>query len=231
MDKDDIYDILKQRILSLEAVPYEKISENKLAKELNVSRTLLRSAIARLEDENLLYVVPQSGTVVTPIRSEYVEQTIFASITILGKLIDEVCSRIWTDEERARMIELQTQISLGIEQSNVTSEERLERVLELRNLLIRMGGHEVAEEFLDVISGDYWRILQLQYETFSTSAIAYPMSFSQRADIMYRMLIDYLLKGDAVAAKMLLQESYNTMILQMEHLKQVNPSYFADASQ
>jgi hypothetical protein len=48
---------------------------------------------------------------------------------------------------------------------------------------------------------------------------------------MYRMLIDYLLKGDAVAAKMLLQESYNTMILQMEHLKQVNPSYFADASQ
>ena len=65
MDKDDIYDILKQRILSLEAVPYEKISENKLAKELNVSRTLLRSAIARLEDENLLYVVPQSGTVVT----------------------------------------------------------------------------------------------------------------------------------------------------------------------
>ncbi|WP_459554325.1 GntR family transcriptional regulator [Lacunimicrobium album] len=51
-----------------------KISEGKLAKELGFSRTPVRDAIRRLQNEGLVYQVPQSGTYVSrPGRREIAE--------------------------------------------------------------------------------------------------------------------------------------------------------------
>ncbi|HWL09708.1 MAG TPA: GntR family transcriptional regulator [Planctomicrobium sp.] len=54
--------------------PGMKISETKLAKELGMSRTPIREAIRQLQNEGLLYQVPQSGTYVSqPGRREIAE--------------------------------------------------------------------------------------------------------------------------------------------------------------
>jgi DNA-binding FadR family transcriptional regulator len=62
--KEEIYDELKERILTLQALPHEKLSENAVARQMHVSRTIVRGALSRLTDEGLITVLPQSGTFV-----------------------------------------------------------------------------------------------------------------------------------------------------------------------
>ncbi len=61
---EEIVDCIRARILNGECAPGEKLSENKLAKEFNCSRTPVREVIKRLEQDNLVSVQPYSGSYV-----------------------------------------------------------------------------------------------------------------------------------------------------------------------
>ena len=56
-----VYKTLKERILTLQLRPAERISEIQVAKELGVSRTPAREALRRLEQEGWLVLVPRQG--------------------------------------------------------------------------------------------------------------------------------------------------------------------------
>lgn len=62
---DKTYKTLKKAILNLELPPKTPLIEEKLAKQLNISRTPLRAALARLEYENLVEIIPGKCTYVT----------------------------------------------------------------------------------------------------------------------------------------------------------------------
>lgn len=59
------YALLKQRIVTGEFGPTDTLREIDLATELNMSRTPVREAVKRLEDEGLLTRVPRKGLTVT----------------------------------------------------------------------------------------------------------------------------------------------------------------------
>ena len=59
--KDQIYTIVRQRILSGELRPGEKINIMALATELNVSNTPVREALSMLERDGLIKVTPNAG--------------------------------------------------------------------------------------------------------------------------------------------------------------------------
>ena len=59
-----IYDELKQQIIDLRYQPGERLSEARLAEELGVGRSPIRSALARLKSDGWIDVSPQSGTYV-----------------------------------------------------------------------------------------------------------------------------------------------------------------------
>ncbi len=63
------YDDIRRRILEGEILPSSPISEYQLAADLNVSRTPVREAIKRLEEEGLLWSIPNRGTFVTEISA------------------------------------------------------------------------------------------------------------------------------------------------------------------
>lgn len=68
------YETIRQRLLASEFRPDERISEKALASQLGMSRTPVREAIRRLQNEGLLYQVPRSGTfVVQPDRKQLIE--------------------------------------------------------------------------------------------------------------------------------------------------------------
>jgi len=62
------YQRLKQRILDNEYEPGTKVLEQTLADDLGLSRTPVREALVRLEQEGLVEVVPRHGMLVLPIR-------------------------------------------------------------------------------------------------------------------------------------------------------------------
>lgn len=66
---DTIYEELKRSILDMDFMPGSKLSEAQTAKKFQVSRAPVRDAIQRLQQENLVLVRPQVGTIVSPIAS------------------------------------------------------------------------------------------------------------------------------------------------------------------
>ena len=65
---DEIYQILEGEIVSLEIKPGEMLSENTLCKRFSISRTPVRSALQRLEQNRFVQIIPHKGTIVTPIN-------------------------------------------------------------------------------------------------------------------------------------------------------------------
>lgn len=59
------YAILKQRIMTGEFGPNDTLREIDFAKQMNMSRTPVREAVKRLEDEGMLTRVPRKGLTVT----------------------------------------------------------------------------------------------------------------------------------------------------------------------
>ena len=71
---DLAYERIKQGILALHYPPGEKLSEVRLAAELHLGRSPVRSALSRLEGENWVKVFPQSGTFVREVDTREVEE-------------------------------------------------------------------------------------------------------------------------------------------------------------
>jgi DNA-binding GntR family transcriptional regulator len=68
------YTRIKQAILNLTYLPGEKLSEVRLAADLQLGRSPIRSALARLESENWIRVLPQSGTFVRVLEANELEE-------------------------------------------------------------------------------------------------------------------------------------------------------------
>ncbi|GLQ18122.1 GntR family transcriptional regulator [Maritalea porphyrae] len=73
---------LRELIVSGELQLGEQLSEARIAKELQVSRTPVREAFNRLEIEGLLSVVPQSGTFVFSLAPDELAQLCDARVTL-----------------------------------------------------------------------------------------------------------------------------------------------------
>jgi DNA-binding GntR family transcriptional regulator len=71
---EDIHLTLRKRILNEDYFPGQKLSENALAREFGCSRTPVREALKRLENERLIEVRPQSGAYVRAVSGkDYVD--------------------------------------------------------------------------------------------------------------------------------------------------------------
>jgi DNA-binding GntR family transcriptional regulator len=68
------YKILKNMIITREILPGKKISEETLAQQIGVSRTPIREALFRLENEGIVKIIPRRGAfVVKPSKENIIE--------------------------------------------------------------------------------------------------------------------------------------------------------------
>ncbi len=65
--KKKAYETIKDKIIRCELVPGDPISEKEIIDEIGVSRTPIREALAKLEEENLIRIFPKRGIFVTDI--------------------------------------------------------------------------------------------------------------------------------------------------------------------
>ncbi|MEC1523282.1 GntR family transcriptional regulator [Neobacillus niacini] len=68
--RDEVYQTLKKSIINLELQPDERLSDKELAEKFGISRTPVREALKRLEDEGLVESLPGSSTRVAPLKLE-----------------------------------------------------------------------------------------------------------------------------------------------------------------
>ena len=96
--KDKIYDALKRAIVSMNvyAHPDEpRLDKRQLSKDLGVSRTPIREAIARLEQEGFVRTVPRKGVFVV----RKTKQQVLEMITVWAAL-EGMAARLITQHAR-----------------------------------------------------------------------------------------------------------------------------------
>jgi DNA-binding GntR family transcriptional regulator len=69
--RDQAYEAIKRRILSLSLAPGAVLAVDALAGELELGRTPIREALQRLEGEGLVVVLRRKGTFVAPLPTEH----------------------------------------------------------------------------------------------------------------------------------------------------------------
>lgn len=90
---DRVYDELAAAIRDMRLPPGASLSETDLAVRLQVSRTPLREALARLVDAGLVIVVPQVGTTVALISLQDVEEARFVRENLEIAAFAEACTK------------------------------------------------------------------------------------------------------------------------------------------
>lgn len=71
---DQVYEALKQMIFDFELLPGTRFSESELTDRLRVSRTPLRQALQRLENQGFVHVLPKMGWFVAPIDFDVMDE-------------------------------------------------------------------------------------------------------------------------------------------------------------
>lgn len=89
--RESVYVSLKEKILSLELEPMTKISEKEISEKLAVSRTPVREAFLKLSEEGLLEIVPQSGTIVSRIDLNLVEEGRYVREKLETAIVRDAC--------------------------------------------------------------------------------------------------------------------------------------------
>ena len=81
---EDIADSIKAAIIKGKFKPGEKISEGDLAESMGISRTPLREAFRKLENEGFIEIIPRKGAVVTGISPREVNDLYEIKSTLEG---------------------------------------------------------------------------------------------------------------------------------------------------
>src|SRR5882724_10741076 len=92
-----VYDAVKEAILSGELEPGQAIDKLALCDRLGVSRFPVSAAISRLEFERLVRIEPQHGSFVAPISAESVREHLFVRRGLEGEIVAEAARRLDED--------------------------------------------------------------------------------------------------------------------------------------
>nr|WP_244990496.1 GntR family transcriptional regulator [Clostridium algidicarnis] len=86
---DEIYEILKKKIVNIEYEPGQVLNEEDIATEFKVSRTPIRKIFQQLNADKLINIIPRFGAQVTPIDFKYMK-----SVFEVTRQIDPFAARL-----------------------------------------------------------------------------------------------------------------------------------------
>ena len=119
---EDVYEQLKRDIAEFKLVPGDRFTENEISERLGVSRTPVRQALARLQQEGYVEVLFRSGWRVLPFDFEQFEQLYDLRMVLETASAQRLCA----DGERVDRALLDQLISIWLvppaERSNDTAQ-------------------------------------------------------------------------------------------------------------
>ncbi|HEX7026266.1 MAG TPA: GntR family transcriptional regulator [Gammaproteobacteria bacterium] len=109
---NQVFEYIRDEIISMQLLPGQKISENTLAEKFSVSRTPIREALNRLSTLGFVEVRPQRGTFVTKLSMSFILEARFIreslEVAVVNQLaenrVDSMameCEKILADQAKA----------------------------------------------------------------------------------------------------------------------------------
>lgn len=156
------YQTIRRDILDVRYAPGSRLQIKDLCRSLGVGRTPVRESLVRLCQENLVEMIPQSGTYVSRISLRAVESARFAREHLERQVAADCCGMITPRDVKAlaRLIHAQ-EAALGRHDAH----SFFEIDNRLHGELYRIAGQELIWAWLDVISADLQRYRWLRLHT------------------------------------------------------------------
>lgn len=113
----DAYRKIKEGILAVRFKPGQKLSETKLAADLGVGRSPVRSALARLECDGWVRVLPQQGTFVRTFSAEDVAAMSELRLLLEAHAVSVAAARVTPEELASLRIQFEALKARGAERN------------------------------------------------------------------------------------------------------------------
>ena len=129
---DQIYEYLKAQILNGELHPGERLTQERVAEQLNVSRMPVREAFRLLEQDGLVERLPQGGLKVTSVTMELIGHVLGTRAALEAYGIELACERI-SESAIAKLEDIKQQADEVLKQGSLNRSEKAKRFFALNS--------------------------------------------------------------------------------------------------
>ena len=156
----DIYSELKEDIQFLAIKPGTKMVEAELSKQFGVSRTPVREALKRLNEEELIEIYPQRGTYVSQIDAGRVKEMAYMRHIIEKEVLTELCRK----KAKVRTAVEENLLMMRLAIKNHDCKSYIQQDNQFHRTLFGCQGHEVMWDTVSSYLIQYSRILILELD-------------------------------------------------------------------
>jgi len=142
--KGKVYSVLKGKILYFELKPGERIQERELSQELGVSRTPIREALNRLEQEGFITTFPNRGYFVSDFTHREVEE-----LYDIREVLE--CFAIQQAVKRGNKKDWDSLDKILLDESKKTKDQRFDIGRMFHEEIARISGNRMLQQMLATI--------------------------------------------------------------------------------
>ena len=143
--RDEAYLLLKNWIVEGKLTPGQKLRDKDLADQLGVSRTPIREALLKLEDEGFVLSKPNSSTMVTPIDFDRSNQ-LYTIVWTLELLAMKQAYEHFTSQHIHKMTDANNRLLKAIKEMNAV--EAVNADYDFHFVYILLSGNEELQHIL-----------------------------------------------------------------------------------
>lgn len=209
---------LREAILTGHLRPGQVLSENEIAQRLGVSRTPVREAIIRLENEGLLSVRPQVGTTVAPIDVENVADVQFLREAVECRTVALAAERVTPAHARELRRQLKEQARIaarGDHAAFVPLDDRMHATL------VAMAGRPRVWRAVEDAKSQLDRVRFLSLEDPTWLATIHRQ---------HEAIVEHVLAGNAPGAAAAMADHLRAVFASIATIARTSPEYFNSAA-
>ena len=186
--RDVVFNTLRQAILKGELKPGERLMEIALAERLGVSRTPIREAMRKLEQEGLVVMIPRRGAQVANITEKDLNDVLEVRIALENVAIEKACARM-SEEEMSRLWLAAKEFEHTITEGNLV--KLAEADVAFHEIIYQASDNK---RLIQVLNNMREQIYRYRVEYLKREE-AHPQLIAEHAEI-----IEYISKGEKKAA-------------------------------
>lgn len=210
--REVVFEAIRTAITSGALQPGERIMENQLAEQLRVSRTPVREAIRKLEQEGFVVMVPRRGTYVSDLSIRDINE-VFEIRTALEVLSAGLAAERITEEDLERLERLLVEIGELIDTED--TERMVEADCRFHDILYNATHNKTLANITNN--------LREKFTPFRAISYAYP-GRAKRSLEEHRRLVEALAERNPVSAQQVarkhMEKAEQTLL---QHISEHNP--------
>lgn len=204
---DQVYHDMQNRILNNVWGTGHRALEQELAEELGVSRTPIREALARLQRDGLVKVIPRHGMTVLPISLKDIQEIHHILTSLEGLAVEQAASRKLTANEIELLEKSIQKMDDAHGRSDIKAWAQADELFHC--MLVDLSGNRILTEVVD----NFWGRAQRARLTMLSLRKSTEESTKEHAQ-----LVEAIRNGDGVQAREILEKHRNRGIKDLTKL-------------